>query len=68
MALLRVIDRGFYTEMHGLHGGTDRDRYLGMVKGDQGLLEGWLRWFEWEEDRFRELGEKHRILLNDRSQ
>ncbi len=65
MALLRVIDRGFYTEMHRLHGGPDRDRYLRMVKGDQVLLEGWLRWFEWEENRFRELEEHRRILLND---
>ena len=67
-ALLRVIDMGFYAEMHRLYGGDNRDRYLGMVKGDQGLLEGWLRWFEWEENRFRELGENRRILLNDRSQ
>lgn len=65
MALLRVIDRGFYTEMHRLHGGPDRDRYLRMVNGDQGILEGWLRWFEWEENRFRELEEHRRILLND---
>jgi len=65
MALLRVIDRGFYMEMHRLHGGPDRDRYLRMVNGDQGLLEGWLRWFEWEENRFRELEEHRRILLND---
>ena len=65
LGLLRVIDRGFYTEMHRLHGGPDRDRYLRMVKGDQVLLEGWLRWFEWEENRFRELEEHRRILLND---
>lgn len=65
MRLLRVIDRGFYTEMHRVHGGPDRDRYLRMVKGDEALLEGWLRWFRWEEKRFRELEEHRRILLNE---
>ncbi len=65
MDLLRVIDRGFYAEMHRLHGGADRDCYLMTVKGDKELLEGWLRWFEWEKNRFKELKEHRRILLND---
>ena len=65
LGLLRVIDREFYTEMHRVHDGPDRDRYLSMVKSDQALLEGWLRWFKWEENRFRKLEEHCRILLND---
>jgi len=65
-ALLRVIDMGFYAEMHRLYGGDDRDRYLGMVKADKEFLEGWLRWFEWERERFMELEEHRWILLNER--
>jgi len=64
-ALLRVIDMGFYAEMHRLYGGDDRDRYLGMVRTDKALLEGWLRWFEWERERFMELEEHRRILANE---
>lgn len=64
-ALLRAVDRGFYAEMHRLHGGPDRDRYLGMVRDDGDVLEGWLRWFRWEEKRFSELKEHRSILLDD---
>ena len=66
--LLRAVDRGFYAEMHRLHGGPDRDRYLGTVRDDGDLLEGWLRWFRWEEKRFSELEEHRRTLLNDHHQ
>ncbi|MBW1736724.1 MAG: hypothetical protein JRJ69_03990, partial [Deltaproteobacteria bacterium] len=64
-ALLRVIDMGFYTEMYRRYDGDELDRYLTTVKSDRELLEGWLRWYRWEEKRFKELQEHRRILLND---
>jgi hypothetical protein len=65
MDLLSVIDRGFYAEMHRLHEGADLYHYLKTVNDDKELFEGWLRWFEWEKNCFKELKEHRRILLND---
>jgi len=65
--LLWIIDRGFYTEMYRSHGESARMRYLQMVKGDQVLREGWLRWFEGEQERFRKLNKHLKIVLNDQS-
>ena len=63
--LLLMIDRGFYTEMYRSHWESTRMRYLRMVKSDRALREGWLRWFEGEEERFRRLEERRQIILTD---
>ena len=60
-----MIDRGFYAEMYRSSWESDRMRYLQMVKGDEALREGWLRWFEGEEERFRRLKEHRQIISTD---
>lgn len=61
------MSRGFYKEMYRIHGESDRMRYLRMVKGDQALREGWLRWFEGEEERFKKLKEHIKVISNDKA-
>jgi len=63
--LLEMIERGFYAEMYRSSWESDRMRYLQMVKGDEALREGWLRWFEGEEERFRRLKEHRQIISTD---
>ena len=36
-----------------------------MVKSDPALTEGWLEWFEMEEERLKMLKKARRYLLND---
>jgi DNA-binding PadR family transcriptional regulator len=65
--LLWILDRDFYTEMYKMHWEARPMQYLEMVKGDPALREGWLRWFEGEEERFRKLKEQRKIILGDES-
>ena len=66
--LLWMLDRGFYTEMYRAHWEPEPMRYLGMLKSDRALREGWLRWFEGEEERFSKLKEQRKIVLGEESE
>jgi hypothetical protein len=66
--LLWMFDRGFYTEMYRAHWEPRPMRYLGMLKSDQALRKGWLRWFEGEEERFSKLKEQRKIVLSEESE
>jgi|GEM_PF-2300862 len=66
MGLIEILNWNFYTEVTKSFGVSESGRSINMVKSDRGLREGWLRWFEGEEERFNRLREHRRILLNNR--
>lgn len=62
---LRILERGFYSEMYRTQWGEDRTRYLRMVKSIQELREGWLAWYRGEEERLGRLREHRGIILDE---
>ena len=65
MGLIKELDRYFYNEITKGFIISETARLINMVKSDPALIEGWLKWFEMEEERLRMLKKARRYLLDD---
>lgn len=63
--VLLIFDWGFYREAYNEHLDTDLKRFIEMVKSDQALREGWLRWFDGEKERLKKLEELRKLILSN---
>jgi hypothetical protein len=51
--VLLIFDWGFYKVAYNKHLDSNLKRFIEMVKSDQALREGWLRWFDGEKERLK---------------
>jgi len=65
MGLIKMLDRSFFNEITKSFIVSETARSINMVKSDPALTEGWLKWFEMEEERLKMLKKARRYLLND---
>jgi len=63
--LIKMLDRSFFNEITKGFIVSETARSINMVKSDPALIEGWLKWFEMEEERLKMLKKARRYLLND---